>query len=240
VEPAERIDDDAIHKRLRAASDAWTGQLVDLSGRNTLLYYRDLKAGTLDLTEADEVGLDSLLGSRAIRLSNLFPPESLAGAARRARTIRAKATENFEERGLQTLYVAWGMATWTNPRGTAKPAAPILLRQAHLLPRGNASEDFELSLPGEWEVNPTLLHMLGVEFQVDLDGVSLLELVDDEADPPEAQPLFDRLAKEASSIAGFGVRNRAVLGNFSYAKLPMVRDLAAEEAGDLLATSALI
>jgi hypothetical protein len=27
----------------------WTGELVDLGGRNTLLYYRDLKQGTLDI-----------------------------------------------------------------------------------------------------------------------------------------------------------------------------------------------
>jgi hypothetical protein len=27
----------------------WTGELIDLGGRNTLLYYRDLKQGTLDI-----------------------------------------------------------------------------------------------------------------------------------------------------------------------------------------------
>ena len=31
------------------AANAWTGQLVDLTGRNSLLYYRDLKVGTLPL-----------------------------------------------------------------------------------------------------------------------------------------------------------------------------------------------
>ena len=34
---------------VRRATTAWTGQLVDLTGRNSLLYYRDLKVGTLPL-----------------------------------------------------------------------------------------------------------------------------------------------------------------------------------------------
>jgi len=41
------------------------------------------------------------------------------------------------------------MASWANQRGTAKPAAPVLLRQAALTARGGAGEDFEVSLPGE-------------------------------------------------------------------------------------------
>ena len=31
------------------ATKVWTGQLVDLTARNNLLFYRDLKVGTLDL-----------------------------------------------------------------------------------------------------------------------------------------------------------------------------------------------
>ena len=37
---------------LRRQVKVWTGQLVDLSGRNNLLFYRDLKRGTLDLSDA--------------------------------------------------------------------------------------------------------------------------------------------------------------------------------------------
>ena len=227
----------ALEAKMAAAVAAWTGQLVDLGGRNTLLYYRDLKQGTLALDDADPVATGCLLGSRTIRLSSLFDANNLAVASRRARTVRAKAAENFEERGLQTLFLAWGMATWTNTRGTAIPAAPVLLRQAHFVPRGGAEEDFDLSLPGEWEVNPTLLHLLSVDHDVQVDAASLLDLLNADAETPDAQPIFDRLTKEASGVAGFGVIPRAVLGNFSYAKLPMVKDL--ETAGELLAASPL-
>ena len=164
----------------------WTGELIDLGGRNTLLYYRDLKQGTLDIgpaSPANDVAVDQLLSSRTMRLSTLFGETSISSAARRARAVKAKATENFEERGLQTMFLAWGMATWTNPR-TATPAAPILLRRAALKARGGTGEDFDVSLPGEWEVNPTLLHLLRTDFEIDLDRAELLELLDQGEEPP--------------------------------------------------------
>jgi very-short-patch-repair endonuclease len=228
-------------RRVAAAVRAWTGQLIDLGGRNTLLYYKDLKQGTLDLSTdsgAEPVALAALLGSRTIRLSEMFNPEALAGTARRARTIRAKAMENFEERGLRTLYLAWAMATWENPRGTATPAAPVLLRLANLVPRGGAGEDFDLSLPGEWEINPTLLHLLDVDHGVKVEAEELLDLLAENVEPPDASAVFERLTKAASSVAGFAINGRLVLGNFSYAKLPMVKDL--ESATEALVQNELI
>ena len=152
---------------IKKSVKTWTGELIDLGGRNTLLYYRDLKQGTLDLSPdspAGDVAVDQLLAGRTTRLSNLFDGPSVATAARRARTIKAKAKENFEERGLLTTFLAWGMATWTTPKGAGLPAAPVLLRQAALAPRSGASEDFDLTLPGDWEINPTLIHLLRTEY----------------------------------------------------------------------------
>ena len=219
----------------------WIGELVDLGGRNTLLYYRDLKQGTLDIgpgSGASTVAVDALLSSHAVRLSAIFGDAVLTAAARRARTVKAKATENYEERGLQTLFLAWGMATWSNSRGTATPAAPLLLRQAGLNARSGAGEDFDLSLPGEWDINPTLLHLLKTEYGIELDRNEMVELLDQETTPPNPELLFDRLTKACSDVPGFLVTPRIVLGNFSYAKLPMVLDL--ETATDTLAGSDLI
>ena len=229
---------EALSGRISRAIATWTGQLVDVTGRNTLLCYKDLRAGTLELTEANEVALERLLGTSTLRFSQAFDAEGLSAAARRGRAILARADENYQEKGLETLFLAWGMATWTNTRSTFTPCAPILLRQAHLSARGGAAEDFDLSLPGEWEINPTLLHVLGLDFEVRIDDDSLLDLLDPDAEPPDATALFDRLAKEAAEVPGFAVEDRVVLANFSYAKLPMVNDLLA--AGDLLIQNPLI
>jgi hypothetical protein len=125
------------------------------------------------------------------------------------------------------------MATWTSARGTAVPAAPVLLRHASLTSRGRAGDDFDAALPGEWEINPTLLHLLKTDHRVDLSSDDLLAQFDDDAQPPDPAALFEHLEKSATSVPGFLIAPRVVLGNFSYAKLPMVLDLE-------LATDALL
>jgi hypothetical protein len=227
--------------RVRRAVKTWTGELVDFSGRNTLLYYRDLKQGTLDLGPASGASLmqvEALLSSRRVRLSEMFGDDVLAQAARRARTIKAKANENFEERGLRTMFLAWGMATWTSTKSASTPAAPVLLRQADLAGRGGTGEDFDAALPGEWELNPTLFHLLKSDYGLDLSRDEILRLLDQDAEPPDAAALFDRLVKECAQVPGFSVTRRVVIGNFSYAKLPMVLDL--ENATETLVASELI
>lgn len=237
------------------AARRWRAQLIDLGGRNTLLYYRDLRAGTLDVGAAatpgrsvdsvdtgdpaghdrrtaasGEVALAALLGGRTVPLAQLYPErDAHAAALKRARTIRNKARELAEERGIQACYLAVGMATWDNPKGGAIPAAPVLLRPAVLRARGAAEDDFDLTLAGDVEANPTLLHLLAADFDVTVDPDELAELVDHTAgfDPT---PVFDRLVKEAAGrVRGFAIGSRFVLGTFSYAKLPMVTDLLANE-----------
>jgi very-short-patch-repair endonuclease len=222
---------------VRRAIREWTSQLMDVSGNNTLLCYRDLKAGTLDLGTAEPVALTDILAGEKVRLSNAFPSDR-GGAARRARAIKAKADENFEERGLETLSLAWGMATWTNTKTTYTPRAPILLCGAELVARGSAADDFELTLVGEWEINPTLLHVLAANFEVRVEAESLLDLLGSETEPPDGNAIFERLLKEAEDVDGFGISPNVALANFSYAKLPMVKDL--ELAEDLLSENALL
>ncbi|MFG2038091.1 AAA domain-containing protein [Dactylosporangium sp. NPDC048998] len=222
--------EDLVDRRgalVQEASRRWRSQLIDLGGRNTLLYYRDLRAGTLDLSAADPVSLEALLGGRTLPLGHLFAdPEAHAAAIKRARTIRNKARELTEERGIETCFAAIGSATWAQPPGGgAVPAAPVLLRSALLRARGAAEDDFDLTLQGDLELNPTLLQLLEEDFGVRVDADELEELVSYTAgfDP---QPLYERLVKEASGrVRDFAVSPRFVLGTFSYAKLPMVTDL---------------
>jgi len=80
---------EASLERLRLVDRAvrtWTGELIDLGGRNTLLYYRDLNQGTLDIgpgSPADGDVVGALLSSRTIRLSMMFGSSSMTAAARR-------------------------------------------------------------------------------------------------------------------------------------------------------------
>ena len=207
------------------AVETWKRQLTDLGGRNTLLYYRDLQRGTLDLSDADTRRL--LEGSR-VKLSTLFrDPGELRDAARRARAIRAKARENDEERGLETLYLAYGLATWRSDRSTATPNAPVLLYRLTLDPDGAAAEDFRLRIDDgepDPELNQTLLYLLQTDFGVNVAD-SLIDREADLASPRVREDVVRRLEEACASVPDFAIAPRAVVGNFSFAKLPMVSDL---------------
>src|SRR3954469_6028847 len=213
---------------VQRAVKEWTAALIDLGGRNNLLRYRDLKAGTLDLTNASPAALAALLEGKAIKTSALFAdPEERARNVRRLRTIANKAKENYEERGLQTLSIACGLASWNNQAIAGwEPSSPILLRQANLRPLGAAQDDFELVLIDEMEGNPTLLHYLKVNFDCSFDQEKLLDRLDGVIDEPwELEETYKWVVDHTGRVPEFRVESRIVLANFAYAKLPMVRDL---------------
>lgn len=206
----------------------WAAALIDLGGRNNLLRYRDLKAGTLDLTAASPAALRSLLQGKAIKTSSLFiDPDEREQNVRRFRTIAKKAKENFEERGLETLSIGCGLASWNNEAVAGwEPSSPVLLRQASLRPLGAAQDDFELALVDEMEVNPTLLHYLKVNFDCSFDHEKLLDRLDGSIDEPwELEHAYEWIVDHTARVPDFRVQSRIVLANFAYAKLPMVRDL---------------
>ncbi|WP_187366492.1 AAA domain-containing protein [Trebonia kvetii] len=224
----------------KAASD-WKHALVDLGGRNNLLHYRDLKVGTLDLTGADPEMVRGLLLGKATRVTALFRDRGQAEQVlRRVRTIHNKAKENLEERGLETLSIGCGLATWENKRAAWEPCAPVLLQRAGLHPVGAAQDEFELSVTGEMEVNPTLLHVLRADFGCKVDQAALEARIPDGVidEPEELLQTYEWIAEQARGIPGFRVDRRIVLANFAYAKLAMVNDL--DGAQDELVSHELI
>ncbi|MEX2441031.1 MAG: DUF4011 domain-containing protein, partial [Pontimonas sp.] len=134
----------------------WTAQLIDLTGRNQLLFYKTLPRGTLELSDASPDGLDVLLSGEEVRLSNLIratneEPARFEDARKRASTVYSKAVEHFEERGIDTLFLAHGMASWIPTKGQSTPAAPVLLRPLRLTPRGASAPDYDVCLDGDWD-----------------------------------------------------------------------------------------
>ncbi|HET8600053.1 MAG TPA: AAA domain-containing protein [Segeticoccus sp.] len=229
---------DSRSDRVAAAVRGWQRHLVDLGGRNTLLWYRDLPAGTLDLTTAHPGGLAMLLAGRPTRLSDLVrEPAALEEARRRARIIRAKAVELHEERGVPSGFIAVGMATWEVPGLHRSPAAPVLLRTCSLRPIGPAQQDFDVDLGARAELNPVLVHYLRSEQGIEVDPAALSDLasatghVAGAARRPghgfDPDPVFAELNRACRRVPGFRIRPRLVVSTFSYAKLPMVADLAA-------------
>src|SRR5262249_27850179 len=130
---------------IQAAQEHWAAALTDLGGRNTLLYFKDRRSGTLDLAAADHDALAHFMSTGAIRLTRLFRDVDIrADAIRRIQGIYRKARELLEERGIRAGYVAIGMARWDEL--FLQPAAPVLLRGLTITPTRARHDDFDLLL----------------------------------------------------------------------------------------------
>src|SRR5258708_28276460 len=184
----------------------WTDGLTDLGGRNTLLYYKDRRAGTLDLAAADPDAMERFEKSGHARLTKLFPghenAEARADAIRRMQAIYRKARELREERGIRAGYLATGMARWDEL--FLEPAAPVVLRGLTITATRARYDDFDLLLDDETEVNPVLLHKLATVF-----GASI--------DKPTPELIAAQLARAAATaeIPGFAIERRKVIGTFT-------------------------
>ncbi len=212
-----------------AAQESWVSALTDLGGRNTLLYYKDRRSGTLDLALADPTAAEQFVSSGSIRLTKLFRDvDARVDAIRRVQVIYRKAKELLEERGIRAGYLAIGMARWDEL--FLLPAAPVLLRGLTIAPTRARHDDFELILDDESEVNPVLLHKLASVY-----GAATDKLADERGDR-----LYQMLrrAANAAEVPGFEIVDRQVIGTFTYAKLPMVRDL--QTATELLNDSDVV
>src|SRR5215469_9586110 len=214
---------------IATAQAGWIAALTDLGGRNTLLYYKDRRAATLDLAAADPTAVDRFLRTGSSRITRLFSDvDARADAIRRTQVIYRKARELEEERGIRVGFLATGMARWDEL--FLEPAAPVLLRGLTITPTRARHDDFDLALDDEYEVNPVLLHKLATVF-----GAATDELAS--APPEKLADLLTRAADDAD-IPGFQITDRLVVGTFTYAKLPMVQDLQA--AGELLVDSDVV
>jgi very-short-patch-repair endonuclease len=203
--------------------EGWIRRLIDLSRRNNLLYYRELKTGTLDFSDANKKALDELLAGKTVLLTRLLPQAEETKAAAQVQKIRRRAITNLEEKGLETLFLALGMATWTPTDAGRPPEAAILLVPIAVEVRGAT----KLQRNGEAQINPVLLHILETEYGCRITAERLLgeaeSIVEDEI--PDLAAISTRLTEATQEVKGFEIKPRAVLSNFSFQKMAMVRDL---------------
>ena len=205
------------------AVDEWRSELIDFSRRNPLLYFKDLKGPTLDLTALDPAVFQKLLSGNAVRLTDRLPADTRSDSARRIKSIYRKARELNEERGIQTAYVAVGICSWDAPED--EPAAPLLLYPAEISMSNQT--DFTVELDAEPRVNAVLLEFLSTQFNISTSGITLSE---DPSPTAAYEHAREQVAALAGKVPGFRITDRRVMGCFNYAKLPMVNDLASSQA----------
>src|SRR5260370_16041748 len=157
------------------ARDSWVGKLIDLSRRNKLLFFRDLKTGTLDLSKNDPKVLSDLLRGDSVSLASLLPGADEVSTSARANEIKRTALSHLEERGLETLFIAFGFATWLATDGGRPAEAPVMLVPIVLEKRGREGRALNMRLAGDLQINPVLLFSLEREQGRQVSPQALLE-----------------------------------------------------------------
>ena len=216
-------------KAVKKAAKGWEERLLDES-QTPLRNYRDYKRSTIDMTPSDESGvnlpaLESLLSGKEVRLTRLFQGEDAQqDARRRLSVIYRTAQTNSDEKGIDTLFAAAGLATWDVGTGST-PNAPVILIPLELSPANAARSEFTIKASGDPHINPVLAHILKSEYNLDIS---------DENDNIPADLSFSALTnllktyatKWDKQVSGFAIKPRVVVGNFRYTNMAMVNDLA--------------
>src|SRR3989449_1317418 len=208
AEPISKQYSEQRRSVVEKARQAWIRRLIDLSRRNNLLYYRPLKTGTLSLSLADGDRMVHLLQGESVSVTSLLEDPGDAGSSARLREIWRRAQTNAEEKGLATLFVALGMATWTATDGGRDPEAPALLLPVGLGARGRIGNLSSIRRTGTVQVNLVLLHVLETEFGIRLAEDDLIPLLqgDDEGESFDPSPVYNHLADQCNRIPGFRVK----------------------------------
>lgn len=151
---------------------------------------------------------------------------------RRLRSIRDKAKEFEEERGLQTLYVAVGFASWPAPDGGRSALAPIALVPARIVDDPRVRGDLAVRRADEGEA--VLNHSL-MTTAPDVVRAALGDLFSEGIDDPTVVTLT--LRQRLGSDPSITISDDTALGIFNFAYLAMIEDLGG--AQDLMAESPL-
>ena len=221
---------------VETAKQQWISRLIDLSRRNNLLYYRPLKTGNLELSEVESNRMVALLSGEKVPISKLLDHSTDERLTSKLREIWRRAQSNAEEKGLGTLFITIGMATWKALDGGRDPEAPALLLPVTLELKGTLGQAFSIRRTGAVQVNLVLLHVLESELGIRLSGEDILPLLqgDDEGEAFDPSPVYKYLTEKSRNVPGFQVKSSAVLGNFAFQKMAMVNDLR-ERGEDLVA-----
>jgi len=142
------------------ARKEWIDRLIDPSRNNNLLFFRPLKLATLDLSDVEPEASRALIRGETTPLDRLVAPERETQAVAQAKEIRKRAIANLEDRGLETLYLAYGMASWPVSDEGRPATAPILLVPIELELRGRDGRQVIVRRKGDVQVNLVLLHFL--------------------------------------------------------------------------------
>jgi hypothetical protein len=221
------------YRKLKSGDVDFEDPYLDLSALKILLSGKTVKASTLypeifakiknkkdiDLSidenlEADSEE-DSKQDQKAIDFSELW-----AKKLRKYESVYRKAKENYDEKNIETCFIAEGFISWETAKTGPVPNAPLILHPIKIEPTARGNSDFQLTKTGEAFFNQALVLYLENNFGIKPGIFNTQEELTSSS--PEISAVKEKLAQ---SVAGYSFYDEKVLGNFSFLKYPMVQDM---------------
>ena len=206
---------------LQAAWQGWHDEIRALGVTNPLLNFELNTQTQIDLGRAHPSGISQLIGSGSAVLSNLVrEPLSLSRALNTSRRIHAKGNELLENFGLNSLFLAAGLANLEADGFDLN--LPILLWPVRLVANG---DDFDLQLAGPAIANPYLIKHFEICYGVQLSANTIARKAESAS---ELLPIavFDHLNQALDEAGKPELSNLLVVGNFVLEPGVLLEDFA--------------
>lgn len=232
----------------------WQKDLVDMSRRNTLLYYKldGIRPSGLPLPDTDTASLyeQLVLQNRSISEERLGLPDPDIDPVpmRRLERLRVQARDDAKERGVQSLYMVFGLLEWFEAGHSEDVVrSPLLLVPVSITSGGNrARYSIKVVEDEDIEINPTLRERFVNDFHLVLPSyheiaaqqqeANLDNMADRQAskkrlnDAPTLESVLNALSEAIDSLPDnarhrWAIRPEVHLGRFSFQKLVMWQDL---------------
>lgn len=188
----------------------WLEQLSTVGGTSTLLHFGPDAHSAIDLSSTHPGGMPPFITGKSTLLSNLIRDDlALRTAKLAAEAITQKGIELRSARGIDSIYLAIGLAEWKVDDQSF--SAPVLLRPVAVRRYGR---DYELKLKGGLVLNPALARALRDQFQIVLDAEAFVALALSNG-MFKPQPVIDRLRGLTSHLGWFNVSPRLLISSFA-------------------------
>lgn len=199
--------------------DAWRAEIAAIGGPSPLLHFVDARATRIELSTTHPGGLARFITGATTPLSVLIRDDVALRSARvAADRIAAKGQELAQTRGIDSVHLGIGIASWT--RAGERFCAPVLLRPLAIR---RAGRDVELKLRGSARLNPGFARAMLEQFGITLDPRAFVALTDNEGTfKPNA--VIDRLRGLTGHLPDFAVAPRLVVSTFAEVAGAMLED----------------
>lgn len=230
-----------LNSYIEAHRRYWISALIDVSRRNPLLFLNPENSDRFMFLGESHTEIPSLFLRGEILKSHQL---NVSGRTNTSDKIIRRAIENYEERGIQTLYLCMGTVAWPSSDAGRDYLAPLLLLPLQYADSGirNART---LQWTGDIEMNRSLQVVWKKDFNIlipDMDFWLHPEAGED-SEIPNVEEICTRIIPAymqelARGISACTISPQVYLGNFSYQKMALVQEL--ESAPESLYTHTLL